>query len=54
MEQDGDDIPEPTPVKDIVLDDGEVVAMIEVFMPSIRLNQKNKGSRKLPYDIKPL
>lgn len=43
MEEDGDEIPAPSPVKDIELEAGEVVAMIDVFMPSIRLNQKNKA-----------
>lgn len=43
MEEDGDEIPEPSQVKDIELEAGEVVAMIDVFMPSIRLNQKNKA-----------
>lgn len=43
MEEDGDEIPEPSLAKDIQLEDGEVIAMIEVFMPSIRLNQKNKA-----------
>ena len=43
MEEDGDDIPSPSPAKDIQLEAGEVIAMIDVFMPSIRLNQKNKA-----------
>lgn len=43
MEEDGDEIPTPSLAKDIELEDGEVIAMIDVFMPSIRLNQKNKA-----------
>ena len=43
MEQDGDEIPSPSHAKEVQLDAGEVVAMIDVFMPSIRLNQKNKA-----------
>lgn len=43
MEEDGDEIPAPSLVKDIELEAGEVIAMIDVFMPSIRLNQKNKA-----------
>lgn len=43
MEEDGDEIPSPSLAKDIKLEEGEVIAMIEVFMPSIRLNQKNKA-----------
>ena len=36
MEQDGEEIPSPTPLKNIHLKSGEVPAMIEVFMPPIR------------------
>lgn len=43
MEEDGDELPAPSQAKDIKLEDGEVIAMIDVFMPSIRLNQKNKA-----------
>lgn len=43
MEEDGDELPAPSLAKDIELEDGEVIAMIDVFMPSIRLNQKNKA-----------
>ena len=43
MEQDGDEIPAPSHAKEVQLESGEVVAMIDVFMPSIRLNQKNKA-----------
>lgn len=43
MEEDGDDIPVPSSAKDIVLEPGEVIAMIDVFMPVIRLNQNNKA-----------
>ena len=43
MEEDGDVIPEPTPIKDIALEEGEVVAMIDVFMPSLRMRQRNKS-----------
>lgn len=43
MEEDGEELPTPSLAKDIELEDGEVIAMIDVFMPSIRLNQKNKA-----------
>lgn len=43
MELDGDDIPSPSKIKDIELDEGEVVAMVEVYMPSVRLAQENKS-----------
>ena len=43
MERDGDLIPVPSSAKDIELDDGEVIAVIDVYMPSIRLAQENKS-----------
>ena len=43
MEQDGEEIPVPSLAKDIDTDDGEAVALIDVFMPSIRLNQTTKA-----------
>lgn len=43
MECDGDEIPKPSSIKDIELESGEAIAMIDVFMPSIRLNQMNKS-----------
>ena len=43
MELDGDDIPSPSRIKDIELEEGEVVAMVEVYMPSVRLAQENKS-----------
>ena len=43
MEEDGEEIPEPSSVRDVDLEEGESVAIIDVFMPSIRLNQKNKA-----------
>lgn len=43
MEEDGDEIPVPSNAKNIELEENEVIAMIEVYMPSIRLSQKNKA-----------
>ena len=43
MEQDGDLIPEPTPVDRLAPDEGGVVVMVEVFMPSFRERMKNKS-----------
>lgn len=43
MELDGDEIPSPSKIKDIELEDGEVVAMVEVYMPAVRLSQENKS-----------
>lgn len=43
MEQDGDLIPEPTAVDRLSPEDGAVVVMVEVFMPSFRERMKNKS-----------
>lgn len=42
MELDGDSIPAPTPVRDLRPEEGGVVSLIEVFMPTVRdrINQK--------------
>ena len=43
MERDGDVIPVPSNAKSIELDEGEIIAVIDVYMPSIRLAQENKS-----------
>lgn len=43
MEKDGDFLPEPSRPKDIELEPGEVVVLIDVYMPSIRLAQENRA-----------
>ena len=46
MEQDGDIIPCPSPVKDLHPEEGGVVAMIDVFMPSVRDRVNNRAVKK--------
>lgn len=46
MEQDGDVIPEPTPVRELKPEDGAVITMVEVFMPSVRDRINNKVVKK--------
>ncbi len=46
MEQDGDAIPSPTPVKDLRPDDGAIITMVEVFMPSVRDRINKKTVKK--------
>lgn len=46
MEQDGDDIPAPSPVSSLELGTGDVVAMIEVFMPVVRDRMNNQFVKK--------
>lgn len=36
MEQDGEPIPEPTPVEKMKMEEGQVAVLIDVFMPPIR------------------
>lgn len=43
MEIDGDEIPEPSKIKDVKLDENEVVVLVEVYMPVIRLAHENKS-----------
>ncbi len=43
METDGDEIPTPSKIKDIELEPGEVVVMVDVYMPSVRLSQENRS-----------
>ncbi len=45
MECDGDEIPQPSSVKDLkpTLEDNECVILIDVFMPAIRTSQENKA-----------
>lgn len=45
METDNDVIPTPSSIKDVQkeLEDNECIAMIEVFMPSVRMSQENKS-----------
>jgi predicted RNase H-like HicB family nuclease len=40
MENDGDELPAPSPIRDIELEAGEIVALVEVYMPSVRLSQE--------------
>lgn len=46
MEQDGDEIPSPSPIQDLHPEEGGVVAMIDVFMPSVRDRINNKAVKK--------
>ncbi len=46
MEQDGDPIPAATPIQDIRPEEGGVLVMIEVFMPSVRDRIRNRVVKK--------
>lgn len=52
MEKDGDIIPEPTDVKDIKVEEGGVLMLVDVYMPVVRDRINNKYVKKtltLPY-----
>jgi len=46
MEQDGDEIPAPSGIADVLLDEGEKLLFVDVFMPSFRARQDNKFVNK--------
>lgn len=46
MEQDGDEIPEPTPLENIPLEKGDIPILIDVFMPTIRDRIKTRFVKK--------
>ena len=43
LETDGEELPPPSKLRDIALEDNEVIAMIDVYMPSIRFAQENRS-----------
>lgn len=46
MEQDNESIPEPTSIQDIQLEENEVPAVIDVFMPTFRDKLNNRFVKK--------
>lgn len=46
LEQDNEEIPEPTPIQNIKLEKNQVPAVIEVFMPSFRDKLNNRFVKK--------
>lgn len=43
MEQDHETIPAPTPVTQLAPEDGAIIALVDVFMPSFRERMNNKS-----------
>ena len=43
LEEDGEDIPTPSHLKDIRASDNEIVALVDVFMPSVRMAEINRS-----------
>lgn len=46
MEEDGEEIPVPSPMSAIKLKPGEILAMIEIWMPPFRAKMLNKSTHK--------
>jgi predicted RNase H-like HicB family nuclease len=46
MEEDNEEIPEPTPIKKIHLDSNQAVVLIEVYMPTMREAIENYSIKK--------
>ena len=43
LEEDEEDIPTPSHLKDIKASDNEIVALVDVFMPSVRMAEINRS-----------
>ncbi len=43
LEEDGEDIPAPTPLSEIELPDNKRAVLVDVYMPSVRMAQKNRS-----------
>ena len=43
LEEDGEPIPEPTPLAEVKLENNERAGLVDVYMPSIRMAQRNKS-----------
>lgn len=43
LEDDGEDVPAPTPLSDIVVGDNERSVLVDVYMPSIRMANVNRS-----------
>ena len=46
MEEDGDNIPEPTPALKVKHDDNQVVILVDVWMPTVRESMNNRAMNK--------
>lgn len=43
LEEDGEDIPKPSPLKDVAVEANEHTALVDVYMPSVRQAQSSKA-----------
>ncbi|MBR1496173.1 MAG: type II toxin-antitoxin system HicB family antitoxin [Oscillospiraceae bacterium] len=52
MERDREVIPEPTPISDVPIEANETVALIDVFMPLLRIAHESKAADIPPEELK--
>ena len=43
LEEDGEEIPSPTPLSEVALEENERACLIDAYMPSVRLARENKA-----------
>ena len=43
LEQDGEQIPDPTPLPEVAVDPNERAVLVDVFMPSVRMAHENRS-----------
>lgn len=43
MEEDGEEIPAPTPLSDVLITENERAVLVDVYMPSIRMAKVNRS-----------
>lgn len=43
LEEDGEEIPKPTPLHEVKTQDNECAVLIDAYMPSVRMAHKNKS-----------
>ncbi len=43
LEEDGDELPKPTPMRDLTLEQGETAVLVDVFMPAVRMAENNRS-----------
>lgn len=47
IERDGEAIPKSTPISDVRLEENETVALIDVYMPTLRMAHENKAVNRM-------
>lgn len=47
LEEDGAEIPTPTPLSNVVMSDNERTVLIDVYMPSVRMIQNNHSVNRI-------